>query len=116
MHLEARQLEEVKRVLAFYAGGYPVYAFGSRVHGRLLKPTSDLDLCVRGPEAMPLQKIEQLRDGFAISDLTMRVDVADWHYMSNDFRVLVERDFVLVQAADAPRRPPQPTSALLKDS
>lgn len=101
MHLDPGSLTEVRRILAFYAEGYPVYAFGSRVHGRLLKPNSDLDLCIRGKQPMPTSQLGRLSEAFAISPLLFRVDIADWHYMGEDFQHLIEPDLVLVQAGHA---------------
>jgi predicted nucleotidyltransferase len=104
MHLEAAHLKEIHEILAFYGKGLPVYAFGSRVHGRMLKRTSDLDLCVRGGQRVDEKRMRKLRDTFDISDLPFRVDVVDWHDLSEDFRKLIEKDLEPITATEAPAR------------
>lgn len=92
MHLEAQHLREVRRILSFWATGIPAFAYGSRVHGRNLKPRSDLDLCLKGPAAVPDKVMWQVRDAFEISDLPMRVDVVDWHRLSTEFQTHIALD------------------------
>jgi predicted nucleotidyltransferase len=58
----------------------------------MLKRTSDLDLCVRGGRRVDEKRMRKLRDTFDISDLPFRVDVVDWHDLSEDFRKLIEKD------------------------
>jgi hypothetical protein len=68
MHIEPGQLEEARRILAFWAPGIPAYAYGSRAHGRGLKATSDLDLCLRRPHhPLAIGAAEQRGDQLARS-------------------------------------------------
>lgn len=98
MHIEPQDLAQVKRLLAFYAEGYPVYAFGSRMHGHLLKKRSDLDLCIKGTAPMPIIQLARLEEAFNISSLPMRVDVLDWHSISEDFRTIIAKHLTPVQS------------------
>lgn len=92
MHLSADEIREVRRIITFWAPGVPVYAFGSRVHGRNLKRYSDLDLCLKDKLPVPENIRWKLTDAFTLSDLPMRVDIVDWHELSPDFRNLIEPD------------------------
>lgn len=96
MHLDGPHLQEVKRILAFWAPGIPAFAYGSRIHGRNLKPLSDLDLCLKDVRPVPDKVIWQVRDAFDISDLPMRVDVVDWHNLSEEFRDAIGPDLTRV--------------------
>jgi uncharacterized protein len=96
MRIDPAYLHEVQRILAFWAPGIPAYAFGSRVHGHALKPTSDLDICLRGTEVVSPKILRQVRDAFEISDLPIRVDVVDWHDISQEFQNVIEADLELI--------------------
>lgn len=78
MHLTAEQLAVVLDVLRRHLPGREVWAFGSRVHGRRLKPFSDLDLAVVGDAPLPLDEHARVLAAFSDSPLPFRVDVVDW--------------------------------------
>lgn len=99
MRIDPAYLHEVQRILAFWAPGVPAYAFGSRVHGHALKPTSDLDICLGGAEPLKPKVLRQVRDAFEISDLPIRVDVVDWHDLSPEFREVIGPDLEVIQPA-----------------
>lgn len=92
MHIATEHLEEAKRILAFWAPGLPAFAFGSRVHGRTLKRTSDLDICFKGNAPVPKKIMRQVTNAFDVSDIPFRVDIVDWHDLSQDFRANIEND------------------------
>lgn len=92
MHVEPGHLREIERILSFWAPGIPAYAYGSRVHGRNIKPLSDLDICLKAEMPVPDKVRWQVRDAFEISDLPMRVDVVDWHELSAEFRDKIAPD------------------------
>lgn len=96
--LDPLHLATVRRILAFWAPGLPVFAFGSRAHGHHLKPTSDLDLCLKGETAVATKTLRDLKNAFEISDLPMRVDVVDWDALAPEFRNAIAND--LVEVAD----------------
>jgi hypothetical protein len=64
------------------------------VHGRNLKPFSDLDLCLRGKAEVPSVVLERLDAEFRDSDLVIKVDVIDWHRAAPDFRDAIAKDLV----------------------
>ena len=73
-----------------------VRAFGSRTTWTA-KDYSDLDLAVVGKGPMDWRTLGRLKEAFEESDLPMRVDVLDWHSISESFRKVIERDYVVLQ-------------------
>lgn len=92
MHLDVADHNEVRRIMAFWAPGVPTFVFGSRVHGRGLKPTSDLDLCLKGDVPVNEKILRQVQDAFELSDLSVRVDVVDWHRLPAPFQHAISPD------------------------
>jgi len=74
-----------------------VWAFGSRVHGRGLKPFSDLDLAILGDTPLDLGRRAAVGEAFSHSDLPFRVDVVDWATADATFRAVIERDHAVLQ-------------------
>lgn len=85
MDIQPQHEHIVKTILRQHVPGAVVYAFGSRV-ALTAKPHSDLDLVIVGEGEIPIQRIHLLEEAFADSDLPFRVDVLDWHVISDDFR------------------------------
>ena len=79
------QLAIVCRLLAELVPECEASAFGSRVTGKA-KPYSDLDIVLLGPARLPFGRLAALREAFAESKLPIRVDVLDWHALSEPFR------------------------------
>lgn len=75
----------VKSILRQYVPETEVYVFGSRAT-LTAKPHSDLDLVIMGQSAVPICHLQLLQEAFAESDLPFRVDVLDWHTISDSFR------------------------------
>lgn len=87
--LADEHLAEVRRILQAHVPKCEVLAFGSRVRGNA-QTYSDLDLALAAPEKIPQRQLEDLKDSFAESDLPFRVDVLDWHEISDRFRKTIE--------------------------
>jgi hypothetical protein len=96
VRIEPGHLDEVRRILAFWAPGVRAYAYGSRVHGYGFKPSSDLDLCLRDRERVSVRVVQRLKDAFMLSDIPFRVDVVDWHDLGEDFRRIIGKDLTAV--------------------
>jgi uncharacterized protein len=79
--LSAAQLQEIKSILASYAAGQGVLAFGSRVYNNdsrpSVKPFADLDLALTGHN-LPPAELFILRDAMSQSQLPFRVDICHW--------------------------------------
>ena len=73
-----------------------VRAFGSRVTWTA-KDYSDLDLAVVGEGPLDWRALGRLKEAFEESELPMRVDVLDWHAISESFQKVVERDYVVLR-------------------
>lgn len=79
--LTSRQLEELARVLAPFAGQIDrVALFGSRATGTA-RANSDIDLVVYGPNANTI--VDRLWTLFDASNLPLKVDVLAYDQISN---------------------------------
>ena len=94
--LNPNHLATVERILAEHAPECEVRAFGSRA-AWTAKDYSDLDLAIVGTGPLDRRTLGRLKEAFEESRLPMRVDVLDWHAISQSFREVIERDYVVVQ-------------------
>ncbi len=88
----------VREILAAHVPDREVRAFGSRVGGPC-RPYSDLDLMILGDTALGLETRAALREAFSESLLPWKVDLLDWASAEEEFRALVAKRSVLIQAA-----------------
>jgi len=102
IELQPRHLAVVQEILATHLSDREVWAFGSRVHGRGLKPFSDLDLAILGDTPLDLGRRAVVGEAFSHSDLPFRVDVVDWATADAAFRAVIERDHVVLQVPHVP--------------
>lgn len=86
------EIESVRKILSRYVPGCEIRIFGSRANGRA-KPWSDLDIAIVGPARIDDDTMRLMREAFEDSDLPFRVDVVDWHAISDAFRQVIERGF-----------------------
>ena len=100
LHLDARREAVVRQLLRRIAPDLEVWAFGSRVHGRGLKPFSDLDLVVLGEGAGVERRCVELRGAFEESNLPFHVDVVEWVCLDEMFRDIVRRERLVLQAPE----------------
>lgn len=108
--LDARHLATVQAILARRVPECEVRAFGSRVNGTA-KPYSDLDLAVIGPAPLPGDRLAALREALSESDLSIRVDVLDWHVIPENFRQIIAARFEVLQAPPSSTCHGKPVSA-----
>ena len=94
--LNPHHLETVRRILAEHVPACEVRAFGSRATWTA-KDYSDLDLAIVGAGPLHRGALGRLKDAFEDSDLPIRVDVLDWHAISESFRNAIAQDCVVVQ-------------------
>ena len=94
--LNPAYLETVQRILTEHAPECEVRAYGSRVTWTG-KDYSDLDLTVMGKEPFSQRRIRQLKEAFEESDLRIRVDVLDWHSISDGFRKAIAEEHEVIQ-------------------
>ena len=93
--LDAKYLDEIKRILAAKVPDCEVRVFGSRIEGKA-KKFSDLDLALVGKEKLDWRKIESLKDAFSSSDIPIIVDVIDLNAISDEFREIIERNYEII--------------------
>jgi predicted nucleotidyltransferase len=96
VYLSEGELAIVRETLAGTLPGREVWAFGSRVHGRRLKPFSDLDLVVLGAAGLTLDQLARVRAAFRDSALPFRVDVVDWAAADQQFRKIILREHAVL--------------------
>lgn len=70
--------------------GFATYVFGSRATGIRLKPWSDLDLAIEGPDKLDWRLMCRLAEEFDEALLDWKVDVIDLNDVSPEFRRIVD--------------------------
>lgn len=98
--ITAGELETVRGILSRFVPDREVRAFGSRV-SRTAKAFSDLDLAVMGDSAIPSSVVADLKEAFSESSLPFKVDVVDWATTKENFRRIIEKEYVAVQDGKA---------------
>ncbi len=95
--LETDDLNQVRSILREWVPDCEVWAFGSRVHQRGLKPFSDLDLVLITEQPLAESLYGKIKEAFSESDLPIRVDIADWSLLSDSFRNIILKEYERVQ-------------------
>jgi uncharacterized protein len=96
--LRPEDLAAIQAILAEHVPDCEVRAYGSRVKGSSWK-YSDLDLAVIGLCRLDPVRIYRLRDAFEESVLDFRVDVLDWHAVSESFQAQMAMPHEVIQSA-----------------
>ncbi len=97
LDIKTADLKAIQAILRRYIPDREVRAFGSRVSGTA-KPFSDLDLAVMGNEPLPTLTLADLKDAFSESDLPFKVDIVDWAETQENFRRIIEAEYITVQS------------------
>lgn len=100
IELNPKHLETVQGILAKYAPGCEVRAFGSRVKWTA-KDYSDLDLAIVGGKRFNPREMHRLTEAFEESDLPIRVDVVDWYAIPEGFRRIIAAEYAVIQDAES---------------
>ncbi len=96
--LNPAYLEIVQRILAEHVPECEVRAYGSRVTWTA-RDYSDLDLAVVGRKPFSLRRMRQLKEAFEESDLPIRVDVWEWHAISDGFKNVIGEEYEVIHQA-----------------
>jgi predicted nucleotidyltransferase len=92
-------LSIVKNILSEIVPDAKVYVFGSRAAATgTAKKHSDLDLAVKGNGTIDKKVMRKLVTAFEKSDLPFRVDVVDLEATKENFRVIIEKQAVPIDA------------------
>jgi len=78
----------IQHILHTHVPACEVRVFGSRVTGTA-KKYSDIDLVIVGSEKISPTTLSLLKEAFQESDLPFRVDVLDWHSISQEFQKVI---------------------------
>lgn len=92
-------LETIQCILNEHVPDCEVRAFGSRAKWNA-RDYSDLDLAVVGQQPQGWRVLNRLETAFRESDLPFRVDVLDWHDISDNFREMIEADCITVRKSE----------------
>ncbi len=95
--LDKKYLDIIQRILQRWVPDYEVWAFGSRVHQRGLKPFSDLDLVLITEQPLDMSHYGMIKEAFSESDLPIRVDIADWSLLSDSFQEMIRNEHERIQ-------------------
>lgn len=93
--LDAKYLDEIRRILNEQTPDCEVRVFGSRIEGKA-KKFSDLDIALLGSEKLDWRKIELLKDAFSSSDIPIIVDVVDFNAISDEFKNIIENNYEII--------------------
>jgi len=96
MNLNHKAVAIVQNILSATVPEYEVRIFGSRVHGRGLKPFSDIDLAVMARTPLASERLGELNEQFAESDLPYKVDVVDFAAASPRFRDIINQEYEVI--------------------
>ena len=112
--LSPAHLAIVERILSDHVPDCEVRVFGSRATWTA-KDYSDLDLAVVGDGPVDRRAIGLLKEAFEESTLPMRVDVLDWHTVSESFRNVIERYYIVLRDGPMPTIVDKRTEMVLGD-
>ncbi|MBF0612452.1 MAG: nucleotidyltransferase domain-containing protein [Magnetococcales bacterium] len=97
--LDPQQLATVTHILRRLVPDCEVRAFGSRVKGKNQK-YSDLDLAIVSKDgSLSQENLDQLREEFATSDLSIIIDIHEWSTMDQDFRQIIQSNYEVLQSS-----------------
>ncbi|PJG83033.1 nucleotidyltransferase family protein [Caviibacterium pharyngocola] len=96
LKIKSEELEIVKAILQTFVPNVPVWAFGSRVKGTE-KPYSDLDLAIITEKPLSLLEHANLVEAFSESDLPYKVDIVDWAITSDNFKQIIQQQYIIIQ-------------------
>ena len=94
--INPNHLETIQRILEEHVPDCEVRAFGSRAKWNA-EDYSDLDLAVVGEQPLNWRVLSMLKDALEESTLPFRVDVLDWHDISDNFREMIKADCILLE-------------------
>lgn len=89
-------LKTVQQILREKVPELEVRVFGSRTSWTA-RETSDLDLVLMTKEPLDISRMAKLKESFSESNIPFRVDIVDWADVSENFRKIIEKDYVVVQ-------------------
>jgi len=89
----------VRDILDEHVPDCEVRAFGSRATW-VAKDYSDLDLAIVSDQPIKWRVLSELKNAFEESYLPFRVDVLDWHDISDNFREIIRGDCTVIKTGN----------------
>jgi len=93
--LTAEHLTLLKTIIAEHLSECEIRLFGSRANGTA-KPYSDIDIALKCAEPIDRRTMQRLREALQESALPMRVDLIDWHGISEEFRGVIKKGYEIL--------------------
>lgn len=96
LQVSKTQLNQIVTLIqADLNGTYEIFAYGSRTKQQA-RPYSDLDLLIKAQERLSIEQLYKIKDAFEFSDLPFRVDIQDWHTLSDSFKKAIQDSLVQI--------------------
>lgn len=89
-------LETVRLILREGVPSLEVRVFGSRASWTA-RETSDLDLVLMTEKPLDISRMAKLKESFSESNIPFQVDIVDWADTSENFRKIIEKDYVVLR-------------------
>jgi hypothetical protein len=98
LKLSEDQRSLLKQLISEYVPNSEVWAYGSRITGHSHEG-SDLDLVLRNPSALevPVRGSSELKEAISASSLPMLIDIHQWAYLPESFKLNIEQAYVLLK-------------------
>lgn len=94
-----QQRVEIIQILTKFVPESTVWAFGSHIT-MTAREFSDLDLVVIDEDKIPLKQFYMLKDAFEESELSIKVDILDWHRLSYEFQTNIKKQYEKIYPPD----------------
>ena len=95
--IESVDKETKKKIIAIIAALVPqakIYLFGSRARNTYSQ-SSDIDIAIDGGKPLPRSSVYELNSIFEASNIFERIDVVDFHQVSQDMRDSIQKEGIL---------------------
>ena len=89
------EMEIILSVIKKHVPNCDVLVFGSR-YKLTHNDKSDLDLAIVGNSKLNIRLVSAIKEDFMESDLPFKVDVIDYHSISDSFREIIDRSNVRI--------------------
>ncbi len=96
LNLPSQDFQVVKDILKKHLPNETIYAFGSRVCGKI-KPFSDLDIAIMNNKPIDYAVFVALKNAFKESDLPIKVDLVEWTNTSDSFKKIILKCYYVLQ-------------------
>jgi predicted nucleotidyltransferase len=96
LRIAETHLAIIKNILHLEIPDGEVRAFGSRLTEEA-RPYSDLDLVIISKKKLERKTMIRLKEAFEESSLPFRVDLLDWHRLSDNFKKIIQKKYLVIQ-------------------